>query len=116
MRTAQHSGSGRERRHRRIRSRIVGTHDRPRLSVFKSNRYVHAQIIDDTARSTLVAGSTKEVIGKKKTEAAEWLGGELARRAKERGVTTAVFDRGGFRYAGRIAALAEAARKEGLRL
>lgn len=88
---------------------------RPRLSVYKSNRYLHAQIIDDTAGKTLVAGSTKDVAAKqKKMDAAKVLAAELAKRAKAAGITEVVFDRGGFRYTGRIATLAEALRKAGL--
>ena len=117
---------GRERRHNRIRAKVAGTGERPRLSVYKSNRYLHAQLIDDGAAKTLVAGSTKEQPkdpaekqalsgARKKTAGASWLGREIAKRAKEHGITTAVFDRGGFRYTGRIAALAEAAREGGLK-
>jgi len=103
-----------ERRHKRIRARIIGSSARPRLSVFKSNRFIHAQLIDDAAGKTLAAGSTREMPKKKKTDAAVWLGEELAKRAKIKGISAVVFDRGGFRYTGRIAALAEAARKGGL--
>jgi large subunit ribosomal protein L18 len=106
---------GRERRHNRIRAKVSGTSDMPRLSVYKSNRYLHAQIIDDSKNATITAGSTKEAKGVGKTEAATWLGGELAKRAKEHKVTKIVFDRGGFRYTGRLKALAEAARGGGLK-
>jgi len=92
----------------------MGTAARPRLSVYKSNRYIHAQIIDDTAGKTLVAGSTKEIKGAKKVDAAEALGAELAKKAKAAGIEAVVFDRGGFRYTGRVAVLADAARKGGL--
>jgi large subunit ribosomal protein L18 len=104
----------RERRHNRIRARVSGTVARPRLAVYKSNRYLHAQIIDDEAGKTIVAGSTKEV-GGKKMDAAKQLGTNLAKAAKAAGVTTVVFDRGGFRYTGRVAMLAEAAREGGLK-
>ncbi len=104
----------RERRHNRIRAKIEGTSARPRLAVYKSNRFLHAQIIDDEAGKTLVAGSTKEMGKDKKTDAAGKLGAELAKRAKAAGITKVVFDRGGFRYIGRIATLAAAARKAGL--
>ncbi len=108
---------GRIRRHARIRARVIGSAQRPRLSVFKSNRYLHAQIIDDAAAKTLVAGSTKTFAAKaKKTDAAEMLGADIAKRAKDAGITKVVFDRGGFRYAGRLQKLAEAARKAGLEL
>lgn len=109
------------RRHKRIRAKIEGTSARPRLAVYKSNRFLHAQIIDDEAGKTLVAGSTKEFnnpdankVGAGKTDAAGKLGAELAKRAKAAGITKVVFDRGGFRYIGRIATLAAAARKAGL--
>lgn len=106
---------GRERRHNRIRAKVMGTATRPRLAVYKSNRYIHAQIIDDAAGKTLVSGSTKDVAAKqKKTDAAKALGVELAKRAKAAGITEVVFDRGGFRYTGRIATLASAAREAGL--
>jgi large subunit ribosomal protein L18 len=104
----------RERRHNRIRAKVAGTSTRPRLAVFKSNRYLHAQIIDDSAGKTLVAGSTKEMGKDKKMEASKKLGAELAKRAKDAGITAVVFDRGGFRYTGRVATLADAARKAGL--
>ncbi len=105
----------RERRHNRIRAKISGTPERPRLAVFKSNRYLHAQIIDDAAGKTLVAGSTKEMGKDKKMEASKKLGLELAKRAKAAGISAVVFDRGGFRYTGRVATLAEAAREGGLK-
>lgn len=104
----------RERRHNRIRAKVKGTPERPRLAVYKSNRYLHAQIIDDEAGKTLVAGSTKEMGKDKKMDAAKKLGAELAKRAKTSGISKVVFDRGGFRYTGRVAMLAEAARAGGL--
>jgi large subunit ribosomal protein L18 len=118
MNTASKKQLGRERRHNRIRKSVVGTAARPRLAVYKSNRYVHAQIIDDAAGKTLVAGSTKEVgakVAAKKGEAAKALGAELAKKAKAAGIESVVFDRGGFRYTGRVAAVAEAAREGGLK-
>lgn len=106
---------GRESRHARIRARISGTTARPRLAIYKSNRYLHAQIIDDTVGKTLVSGSTKDVAAKdKKMDGAKKLGAELAKRAKAAGITKVVFDRSGFRYTGRVAGLAEAARSGGL--
>lgn len=95
----------RQRRHNRIRAKVSGTSLRPRLAVYKSNRYMEAQLIDDAAGKTLV--------GLKMDDAAK-LGKEIAAKAKEKGVTKVVFDRGGFRYIGRIAAVAEAARAGGL--
>jgi len=109
---------GRERRHARIRARVIGTAARPRLAVYKSNRYLHAQIINDEKGVTILAGSTKVAAkGKqaKKMDAAKMLGADLAKRAQAAGVTTVVFDRGGFRYTGRVATLAKAAREGGLK-
>ena len=105
----------RQRRHARIRAKVIGSASRPRLSVYKSNRYLHAQLIDDAAGKTLVAGSTKEFAKAKKMDSAKLLGVELAKRAKAAGVSEAVFDRGGFRYTGRVAMLAQAAREGGLK-
>ena len=106
------------RRHNKIRARVSGTADRPRLSVYKSNRFLEAQLIDDTKANTICSGSTKEYTkakkGGTKVENAIKLGEELASRAKAKGVTSVVFDRGGFRYTGRVAAFADAARKAGL--
>ena len=107
-------------KHRRIRNRLSGTPERPRLAVFRSNNHMYAQIIDDTVGNTLVAASTveKEVKAElKKTndvEAAAYLGKVIAKRAMDKGITEVVFDRGGFLYHGKIAALAEAAREAGL--
>lgn len=110
---------GKDRRHKRIRAKVIGTAERPRLAVYKSNRYLHAQIIDDSKGVTVVAGSTKAEKGAKKQakkmDAAKTLGAELAKKAKAAGITTVVFDRGGFRYTGRVATLAQAAREGGLK-
>jgi large subunit ribosomal protein L18 len=104
-------------RHTRIRAKISGTAVRPRLAVYKSNRYLHAQVIDDAAGKTLIGVSTKDVAAKqKKMEAAKTLGSELAKRAKAAGIEAVVFDRGGFRFAGRIATLAEAVREGGIKM
>ena len=113
----------RARRHARIRAKIMGTAERPRLAVYKSNRYLHAQIIDDNAGKTLISGSTKEAGVKagskkkavKKMDAAKTLGLDLAKRSKAAGIEAVVFDRGGFRYTGRITTLANAAREGGLK-
>ncbi|MEI7719801.1 MAG: 50S ribosomal protein L18 [bacterium] len=111
---------GKERRHNRVRAKVVGTTARPRLAVYKSNRYLHAQIIDDMVGKTLVAGTTqpaKKIAAAKKlkkSEAADKLGESLAKQAIALGITAVVFDRGGFRYTGRVAQLAESARKGGL--
>ena len=110
----------RVKKHRRMRNRLSGTAERPRLSVFRSNNHMYAQIIDDTVGNTLVAASTLEKDVKtelKKTndvEAAAYLGTVVAKRALEKGIKTVVFDRGGFVYTGKIAALADAAREAGL--
>jgi len=110
----------RNRRHRRVRKRVIGTSERPRLSVFRSNKHIAAQIIDDSAGRTLVAASTLEVGMRAgstgNTAAAAEVGKLVADRAKEQGVTKVVFDRGASRYHGRVAALAEAAREAGLEL
>lgn len=108
------------RRHRRIRKRIQGTPERPRLAVFRSLNHIYAQVIDDTRGHTLVAASDLEPelrgqrAGKTKVEIASLVGETLARRALEKGITRVVFDRGGFKYHGRVKALAEAARQAGL--
>ena len=110
----------RENKHRKIRNRFSGPAERPRLAVFRSNNHMYAQIIDDTVGKTLVAASTLEKDVKaelKKTndvEAAAYLGKAIAKKAIEKGITTVVYDRGGFIYQGKIKALAEAAREAGL--
>ena len=120
MANVARASSGRIRRHRRVRGRVQGTSDRPRLNVFRSLRHIYAQIIDDGSGHTLVSASTldKEVRGQcsdvEKTEAAQVVGQVLAVRALAHGVSRVVFDRGGFKYHGRVKALAEAARKGGL--
>ena len=107
-------------KHNRMRNRFSGTAERPRLSVFRSNNHMYAQIIDDVAQTTLVAASTVEKDVKaelEKTnnvEAAAYLGTVIAKRAIEKGIKTVVFDRGGFIYQGKIQALADAAREAGL--
>lgn len=102
------------RRHTRIRSKVQGTQDRPRLSIFKSNKYLSAQIINDDSRSTLVAGTTKGMKGKSEIEKAEILGQELAKQALAQKISKVVFDRGGYIYTGRVEALAKGAREGGL--
>ncbi len=108
------SSQKRDRRHARVRARISGTTERPRLAVFKSNTRVVAQIIDDVKRVTLAAVSSSEEKGKTPRERAEKAAATLAERAKAKGVTTIVFDRGGFQYTGTIKAFADAARAAGL--
>ena len=111
----------RVKKHMKIRNRFSGTAERPRLAVFRSNNHMYAQIIDDSVGNTLVAASTveKEVRAElEKTnnvDAAAYLGTLIAKRAIEKGIDTVVFDRGGFIYHGKIAALADAAREAGLK-
>ena len=100
----------RENKHRRIRNRFAGTAERPRLAVFRSNNHMYAQIIDDTVGNTLVSACTLQ----KDVKAAAYLGTVIAKKALEKGITTVVFDRGGFIYQGKIKALADAAREAGL--
>jgi len=110
----------RDRRHRHIRKRAVGTPVRPRLNVFRSLNHIYAQVIDDSAGLTLASASTldhevrDQVVGLKKTEQASVVGRIVAERAVAKGVEKVVFDRGGYKYHGRVKALAEAARKAGL--
>ena len=110
----------RAKKHRRLRNHISGTAERPRLAVFRSNNHMYAQIIDDTVGNTLVAASTLQKDVKAELEktnnvdAAAHLGTVIAKKALEKGITTVVFDRGGFIYQGKVAALAEAAREAGL--
>ena len=110
----------RENKHRRMRNRFSGTPERPRLAVFRSNNHMYAQIIDDTVGKTLAAASTLEKDVKAELEktnnvdAAAYLGTVIAKRALEKGITEVVFDRGGYIYQGKVAALAEAARDAGL--
>ncbi len=115
MQKSQIKKLNRVRRHNRIRASVSGTAARPRLSVFKSNRFLHAQLIDDEAGKTLVAGTTRGM-KHKKTEAAKALGLDLAKKAQAAGIKAVVFDRGGFRYTGRVAALAAAVREGGIQL
>ncbi|MCI5481004.1 MAG: 50S ribosomal protein L18 [Lachnospiraceae bacterium] len=107
-------------KHRKLRNRFSGTAERPRLAVFRSNNHMYAQIIDDTVGNTLVSASTlqsevkAELEKTNNVEAAAYLGTVIAKRALEKGITTVVFDRGGFIYQGKIKALADAAREAGL--
>jgi large subunit ribosomal protein L18 len=106
----------RVRRHSRVRKKIAGSAERPRLTVYRSNRHIYAQLIDDTRAVTLAQASDAEVQGDGPTERAKKVGQLLAGRAKDAGVAGAVFDRGGRRYHGRVAALAEGAREGGLQI
>ncbi|GAB4501830.1 MAG: 50S ribosomal protein L18 [Anaerolineales bacterium] len=116
----QSRSAARIRRHARVRKTVFGTTERPRLSVFRSLNEIYAQVIDDVEGSTLVAASSvdKELRAQagslNKTQQANLIGKALAERAKNKGISTVVFDRGGFRYMGRVKALADGAREGGL--
>jgi len=120
MDKAKEKRLARKRRHIRVRKRVSGTAERPRLNVFRSSKHIHAQIIDDTRGHTLVAVSTidaevrAQVDDKDKTAQAKVVGQVLAQRAQAAGIDQVVFDRGGYMYHGRVKALAEAAREGGL--
>jgi large subunit ribosomal protein L18 len=114
------SQQARRRRHQRVRKRVVGSPERPRLNVFRSHKHIYAQVIDDAAGHTLASASTVDVAlrdavnGQAKTEQAALVGKLVAERALDVGVKRVVFDRGGYKYHGRVKALAEAAREAGL--
>ena len=119
MRTSQ-TTQARLRRHRRVRKKISGTPERPRLAVYRSNRHVYAQVIDDVAGRTLAAASTLTASETEDTgntrERARGVGAAVAEAAKARGSESVVFDRGGFMYHGKVRAVAEGAREAGLKL
>ncbi|MGH2521553.1 MAG: 50S ribosomal protein L18 [Anaerolineales bacterium] len=110
----------RKRRHQRLRTRVSGTEARPRLNIFRSLIHIYAQVIDDTHGMTLVSASTldpelkPQLTGKKRVEQAKLVGTTVAQRAKARGITQVVFDRGGYKYHGRVKAVADGAREGGL--
>jgi large subunit ribosomal protein L18 len=109
----------RRKRHERLRLRLEGTTERPRLSVFRSAKFIYAQVIDDSSGRTLAAASSREpslADGSGKVETAKAVGRTLAERARAAGVTTVVLDRGGYQYHGRVRSLAEGAREGGLDL
>ena len=110
----------RQRRHRRVRKKVRGTPQRPRLSVFRSSRHIYAQLIDDVSGRTIAAASTMEADERSgatgNRDSAKAVGTRVADRSKAAGVTAVVFDRGGYRYHGRVAAVAEGAREAGLEL
>ena len=117
MSSKQTTRAARVRRHVRVRRRVTGTAEQPRLAVFRSNQHIYAQIIDDSAGRTIAAASDVEASLKgdgSKSDRARQVGTLVAQRVKQHGITSVVFDRGGFRYAGRVQALADAAREEGL--
>ncbi len=117
MAVAEKKRLHREKRRKRLRRKVVGTAERPRLSVYRSNVHIYAQLIDDYAGHTLAAADSREVgEAENRKEAARRVGELVARRAAEAGVEEVVFDRGGNKYHGRVAALAEGARSGGLKL
>jgi large subunit ribosomal protein L18 len=115
MNTSKLKNQKRARRQKRIRAKIAGTAERPRLSVFKSNKYIYVQLIDDEKGSTVVSGTTKEIKAKTPALAAKELGAEIAKKAAAKKIKEVVFDRGGFIYTGKIKAIAEGAREGGLK-
>ncbi len=120
MVTKSNSKEARKRRHARVRAQINGSTERPRLCVFRSLNHIYAQIIDDSSGNTVASASSldKDIAakanGKKKKELADLVGTLIAKRSIEKGFKTVVFDRGGYRYHGRVQSLADAARKAGL--
>jgi len=106
--------AARLRRHHRVRRKVTGTADRPRLAVYRSNRFIYAQLVDDRSGRTLAAASDAGAASGGKTDRAKKVGEDIARKAKDLGVDSAVFDRGGRLYHGRVAALADGAREGGL--
>lgn len=116
----QQKRQSRQHRHKRVRARVIGTPERPRLNVYRSLSNIYAQVIDDTAGTTLVSASTldsdvsTQIDGQKKVDAARIVGKIVAERAKNAGISKVVFDRGGYPYHGRVAAVAEGAREAGL--
>jgi large subunit ribosomal protein L18 len=113
MEKTQYKHAKRAGRHARIRAKVKGTSERPRLAVFKSNRFVYAQLIDDTKSITIAAADSRSTKGTM-TEGAVAVGAAIAKAATSKGITAVVFDRGGFKYQGLIAALADSARSNGL--
>ena len=118
MTSVKHKHQSRVRRHRRVRKKVQGTPERPRLAVYRSNRHIFAQVIDDTAGHTIVSASTTEADLRSgptgNLAGAAAVGKLIAERAKKKKITAVVFDRGGFGYHGRVAALADSAREAGL--
>ena len=117
MKTRLNRNINRALRQKRVRSRVQGTATKPRLTIFRSNKFTYAQLIDDAAGKTLASASTKTMKEKApKAKLAEKLGEIIAEKAKKAGISTAVFDRGAYQFHGRVKAVAEAARKGGLKL
>lgn len=118
MNKVQQKQQQRNRRHRRIRAKVIGTKECPRLSVFRSNQHIYVQLIDDNKGQTLVSFSDLRIKKKKgltKVEIAKQIGSSIAKKALEKKIKKVVFDRGGYKYHGRIKAIAEGARKGGLK-
>ena len=113
--TAQKT-SERKRRQARIRARVVGTAAKPRLAVFRSNKFLYAQLINDEAGTTIAAADTRTMTGENAAARADAVGKAIAEAAKQAGIESAVFDRGGFKYQGSVAALADGARAGGLKV
>lgn len=114
MRTPRTSGERRLRRHLRVRRKVNGTSERPRLVVYRSHKHIYAQLVDDASGRTLLTVSDQQAGDGKKTERSTQVGKQLAARAKAAGVTRVVFDRGGYKYHGRVKAVADGAREGGL--
>jgi large subunit ribosomal protein L18 len=114
MKASTSKVQNRQRRHRRIRAKVFGSAEKPRLSVFKSNKYISAQLINDAAGTTIASAHSKDVKGKTMMEKSAAVGAAIAEAGKAKKVSKVVFDRGGFIYTGNVEALAEAARKGGL--
>ncbi|MEK7639319.1 MAG: 50S ribosomal protein L18 [Patescibacteria group bacterium] len=115
MEKSQYKTHKRAVRHKRLRAKVVGTAARPRLAVFKSNQYVYVQLIDDEAQKTIAAADSRAEKSGTPLEKAKAVGGAIAKKAHTAKITEVVFDRGGFRYQGIVAALADAAREGGLK-
>lgn len=114
MSTTSQKVAKRIRRHARIRAKVKGTETCPRLAVYRSNRFMYAQLINDESGKTIIGTDSRSAKGKTAIERAKEVGAIIAKAAKEKGITRAVFDRGGFRYQGAVVALAEGAREGGL--
>jgi large subunit ribosomal protein L18 len=108
--------AGRLRRHARVRKKVAGAADRPRLAVYRSNRHIYVQLIDDVGETTIAAASDAEVKGANPIDRAKAVGSLIAGRAKDAGIERVVFDRGGRQFHGRVAAVAEGAREGGLQI
>ncbi len=113
--TPKSKADKRARRHRRIRGKVFGTASKPRLSVFRSNKFLYAQVINDDTQVTLASANSKDIKGKSMVEDAKIVGERIAKAATEKGVKAVVFDRGGFTYGGVIRTLADSAREAGLK-